>query len=399
MAEAHTVPRHEIRVLPLWAVALVVAGVVMLTAGTITAVLLWLDLTTLESEDRTPAQLDALKIGLSIGIGSGGVFALYLAARRQRTTEIDLAHRTASQASADADLIERRITELYSTAADQLGNDKAVVRLAGLYTMERLAQANPEHRQTIIDVLCGYLRMPFAISEEMIEESDPGDSVQELQVRRAAQRILHRHLHPTIGGTNNQDTNYWGELDLDLTGATLINFALGNTTARFVDFRRARFVGTAQFQGARFDSAIFYKCRFDGAAWFESAALGEGAGFDDARFAEASDFSNAVFGNASFERTLFCGDVTFENALFAHNIDFENALFEKQVSYSGARVRIDARRYRVLPAGWIVRASAPGETDRLNTLVPQRWRPRAAVTLEERNMPAADQVWGYVDRN
>ena len=58
------------------------------------------------------------------------------------------------------DATERRVTELYTKAADQLGSDKAPVRLAGLYAMERLAQDNPSERQTIVNVICAYLQMP-----------------------------------------------------------------------------------------------------------------------------------------------------------------------------------------------------------------------------------------------
>jgi integrase len=42
-------------VLPTWAVLLVAAGVVALTAGAVVAVLLWLDLASLASKDRTTA--------------------------------------------------------------------------------------------------------------------------------------------------------------------------------------------------------------------------------------------------------------------------------------------------------------------------------------------------------
>ena len=59
------------------------------------------------------------------------------------------------------DATERRITELYTKAFEQLGNDKGAVRLGGLYALERLAQDNPPHRQTIVNVICAYLRMPF----------------------------------------------------------------------------------------------------------------------------------------------------------------------------------------------------------------------------------------------
>jgi hypothetical protein len=78
---------------------------------------------------------------------------LLLTARRQCYTELALVH-------TDRDATERRITELYTKAADQLGSDQAPVRLAGLYALERLAHSTVEHRQTIVDVICAYLRMP-----------------------------------------------------------------------------------------------------------------------------------------------------------------------------------------------------------------------------------------------
>jgi hypothetical protein len=37
----------------------------------------------------------------------------------------------------DRDATERRITELYTKAVEQLGNDKTPVRLGGLYALER----------------------------------------------------------------------------------------------------------------------------------------------------------------------------------------------------------------------------------------------------------------------
>lgn len=66
-----------------------------------------------------------------------------------------------SQLHAERDALERRITELWSKAVEHLGRTKATVRLSALHALARLAQDNPGHRQTTIDVLCGFLRMPF----------------------------------------------------------------------------------------------------------------------------------------------------------------------------------------------------------------------------------------------
>src|SRR5215831_5355926 len=56
----------------------------------------------------------------------------------------------------------RTLNERFGAAADQLSTDKPPsVRLAGVYAMAGLADDWENHRQTCIEVLCGYLRMPY----------------------------------------------------------------------------------------------------------------------------------------------------------------------------------------------------------------------------------------------
>src|SRR6516164_11257696 len=56
----------------------------------------------------------------------------------------------------------RTLNERFATAAGQLGGDKPpAVRLAGVYAMAVLADDWPENRQTCVDVLCAYLRLPY----------------------------------------------------------------------------------------------------------------------------------------------------------------------------------------------------------------------------------------------
>src|SRR4029450_9487158 len=43
---------------------------------------------------------------------------------------------------------------------EQLGHEKAPVRLGALYSLDHLAQDNPQYRQTVVDVFCAYMRMP-----------------------------------------------------------------------------------------------------------------------------------------------------------------------------------------------------------------------------------------------
>ena len=136
--------------------------------------------------DANRNKLDAIRTAGTIVVGSGGAVALLLAARRQRSTEIAnvLQDRVAEDARLDA--AERRITDLYTVSVEQLGSEKAAVRLGGLYALERLAQNVPEQRQTIVNVICAYLRMPYDLPDP--DGEDYRSREQERQVRFTAQR-------------------------------------------------------------------------------------------------------------------------------------------------------------------------------------------------------------------
>jgi hypothetical protein len=140
--------------MPAWAWTLIALTAVLVTAWAVTT---WLWVVADQariSADWTSARLEAVRTGLAAGAGAGAAVGLMLAFRRQHHQEI-------ATALTDRDATERRVTELYAKTAELLGSDKAAARLAGLYALERLAQDNPGHRQTIVNVICAYLRMPF----------------------------------------------------------------------------------------------------------------------------------------------------------------------------------------------------------------------------------------------
>ncbi|WP_290062633.1 pentapeptide repeat-containing protein [Amycolatopsis solani] len=220
------------------------------------------------------ARLDALKTAANIVVGTGGAAALLLAARRQRSAELDLVQK-------DHDATERRVTEIYGKAADQLGSDKAPVRLAGLYSLERLAGGYAEHRQTIVNVLCAYLRMPY----------EPGDdTLEELQVRKTAQRILLLHLRPGKPEAPNGD--FWPDIDLDFSGATLVGLTLTHCSIRSIVCYGTTFLELTSLRGTEFRTK---------------------ADFNKAEFKDRADLRGTVFGGDrdSFNGTVFAGPADF----------------------------------------------------------------------------------------
>lgn len=115
------------------------AALVVVLTATVVIVLWWAATDGLDGKDLVAARMDALRVGLSLGVGGGGAFALYLAWRRQRATEADLdnrertlahqlqvfidtkAHQERVAAATERDAEARRITDLYTKAVEQLG--------------------------------------------------------------------------------------------------------------------------------------------------------------------------------------------------------------------------------------------------------------------------------------
>lgn len=310
-----------------WAVgvaALVIAGVVW---GATT----WL---LGKAAGNPAAEVEAIKTGLGIGAGTAGVFALLLAVRRQWHQEI-----TAADTSFDA--TERRVTDLYTKAADQLGSEKAPVRLAGLYALERLAQDNPSQRQTIVNVLCAYLRMPYTLpgdppADEAEVHATYRERVQEREVRLAAQGILAHHLRPGLFARSLE--TFWVDIDLDLTGATLIDFSLHGCAVATATFDGATFTGDAWFRGATFTgNAGFRRASFAYYAEFDETTFTGDAGFGGATFAGDAGFGEATFtGDAEFHRATFTGDAGFDMATFTAYAKFTGATFARKAIFNGA---------------------------------------------------------------
>ncbi len=372
-----------------------VALVVLVAAGVVLVVLWrWIDSLALANpvdKDRATAQLDAVKVAASIAVGGGGLFALYLGARRQRTQELELDQRERVQDDIRHDSDARRVTELYAKASEQLGSDKAPVRLAGLYAMERLAQDNPGQRQTVVNVLCAYLRMPYALPGEPPADDDARarheTQVQEREVRLTAQRILSGHLRP-VNDDGTPAGTFWPDIDLDLTGATLVDFGLDRCRMRHATFESATFSGklvmsralftqsaifrgatfteTAEFTGTEFlNYAAFSRANFLKRAFFNDAKVYLACDFAGATFAQHADFQGAVLEIAIFDMATFAGAAWFDATVFLSEAMFRYTTFAGLTRFHAASFRGDFTFNRAL-----VVHPLP-----LHSSLPPAWRP------------------------
>ena len=300
------------------------------------------------------ARMDAIKTGLSVGAGIGGAVAVTLALRRQWLAERDQAHREDVDynaqrhservaAASERDAVERRVADLYVRAVEQLGSQKSVVRLGAMHALERLGQNNPDLRQTVCDVICAYLRMPYtppALDPGAAGRRQVGD-VEELLVRKTGQDVLAEHLRDEDYLNQRADESvpdsFWPQVKIiDLTGAQLVDFNLSHCRIDTVEFNHTVFSGESLFRSlscdlAFFQSAVFYgHTDFRGAVFANSVWFSNGTFRADVWFKKDQFYPGASFGrHAAFKYVTFGGKADFTGAVFSGSAEFAETIYDE----------------------------------------------------------------------
>jgi hypothetical protein len=155
----------------------------------------------------------SIAAGVSVLTLVGTLAAQYLGRRATaRDAETAFAQQRAQLDRTLAEQPTRTLNERFATAAEQLGNDKPAVRLAGVYAMAGLADDWEENRQTCVDVLCAYLQLPY--------EPDPGSDVSEPQrlAFQAGRKVRHTVTRVITAHLRDDAATPWQGLNFDFTG-------------------------------------------------------------------------------------------------------------------------------------------------------------------------------------
>ena len=243
----------------------------------------------------------------------------------------------------------------YTTAVEQLSNDKASIRLGGVYTLvglvdEWLADGktipNIEERrkegQVIINNLCAYIRSPFLLAERAkqldaayakdLRKDFDGDTEkfdadkqtftrnkaaleEERQVRSTILQKIHERLQ------SGSKPGPWSDFEYNFSNAKFFYL---------VNFESSHFCTFLDFSGATFtEKADFSKVTFTGETSFLGVAFSRGADFSGMTFTRSADFSRAKFtGNSDFSGVTFSRGVDFSGVTFSRGVDFSGAIFE-----------------------------------------------------------------------
>jgi len=259
--------------------------------------------------------MDVLAVAFTAVVGVGGAVALVVAYRRQ------------------GDLEQGRFVERFGAAAAQLGSPDPAVRIAGVYAMAGVADESTtfSRRQQCIDVLCGYLRLPYDPDYGSSHHTELVTATKRLPSESATQSIEQQHTQRRTIRQNDREVRQtivrvitahlrdhadipWSDHDFDFTTAIFEN----------ADFQNARFRGkNTSFEGATFSGGrtSFEKARFSGHVRFKGATFsGERTWFVLATFSGVTSFEGATFSGerTSFAVATFSGERTsFEGATFS----------------------------------------------------------------------------------
>ena len=251
----------------------------------------------------------------------------------------------------------------YTTAIEQLSNDKASIRLGGIYSLvgladewlaDEIAIPNIEERrkegQVIINNLCAYIRSPFLLAERAeqldkdytkdLQNDFDGDKEkfdadkrsfaqekaaleEERQIRLSIIKEMREHLH------NYEELAPWSCFDYDFSNAHFFYFT---------NFTRSRFDGSLNFTGAKFtQNTDFFGVEFTGYAYFSEATFHGYANFFGAKFTGYASFSEVEFTqNTDFSGVEFTGYANFFGAKFTQDANFFGAKFTQDANFSGA---------------------------------------------------------------
>ena len=282
----------------------------------------------------------------------------------------------------------------YTKAVEQLANEKAAVRLGGIYTLVGLADEwladdsltkdkQNEEGQVIINNLCSYIRSPFPLAAK-IEEYEAHKELEKLQKSESGKlseeeslrlQILIKRFEDSDEYEKPKDitTDYakfheeqdvrrtifvemskrsstftkndkgeiietvpgiWSDFDFDFSRAPIF-YSLSSLTIEKGNFSSAKFYSKADFSGATFtQNADFSKATFTQNANFSWATFAQNANFSWAKFTQDASFSGATFTqNANFSWAKFNKIMLFDKATFNNEAHFGEATFNKLAGF------------------------------------------------------------------
>ena len=260
--------------------------------------------------------------------------------------------------------------ERYTKAVEQLGDEKAPIRMGGVYTLVGLVDEWLEDEsiekyedrlkegQVIINNLCAYIRSPFTLAShyDELSQANPAsegiykDKEQEFYADKATldsesdvRLSIIKEIHDRLQGSGKNTPGAWSDFEYDFSGSTFfypidltnsyytkpVNFS-GSTYQALANFRGSTYKDVADFSGSTYQGwAYFRGSTYQGWANFTGSTYQGGANFTDSIYKGGAYFHGSTYkGRAYFSRSTYKGGAYFSGSTYKDVADFSGSTYK-----------------------------------------------------------------------
>ena len=298
----------------------------------------------------------------SILLATGGLLAILTLGETRRKNDIDKDkndkdHRRQVRAG-------RR--ERYTKAVEQLGDEKAPIRMGGVYTLvglvdewleeENLSESERvKEGQVIINNLCAYVRSPFTLASHYDELSkanptpkgiykgkkekfyaDKATLDSEADVRLG----IIKEIHDRLQGSDKNTPGAWSDFEYDFSGSSFF-YPVDLTKSYYkkpVNFSGSTYKEGAYFTGSTYEGrAYFSRSTYEGRAYFSRSTYEGRANFTGSTYEGRANFSRSTYeGRANFTGSTYEGWADFSGSTYEGWTDFSGSTYEGGAYFSGS---------------------------------------------------------------
>ena len=258
---------------------------------------------------------------------------------------------------------ERR--ERYTKAVEQLGDERAPVRMGGVYTLVGLVDEWLEEEsirkyedrlkegQVIINNLCAYIRSPFTLASHYDELSKDIPSSKGIYERKEQEfyadkatldseadvRLsIIKEIHDRLQGPEVNTPGVWSDFEYDFSGSIFFYpIDLTNSyCAKPINFSGSTYEGEADFSNSTYKGeAYFNNSTYKGEAYFNNSTYKGEADFIDSTYKSWASFSRATYkGGANFSNSTYKGEANFSNSTYKGLADFSGSTYTGEADFS-----------------------------------------------------------------
>ena len=300
---------------------------------------------------------------------------------------------------------ERR--ERYTKAVEQLGDEKAPIRMGGVYTLvglvdEWLEEKNLEYSerlkegQVIINNLCAYIRSPFPLYARYYKLIKNGPD--QAETYRNGPEIFYedksklgaeidirlniiKEIHNRLQGKATRPWGIWSNFEYNFSGSVFFYpVDLKNSYYKKpVNFSNSSYIERVNFEGSTYDSKAdfsesIYAKENSFSTQTKSSYYKSETKFKNSQYLCHTDFSGSIYRDgAEFSGSIYLREANFTDSVYKGEANFSSSTYRGEADFSGSifyrEIYFDYSTYSDSSSRFLDRAPQfYDETNRQNTL-------------------------------